>query len=134
MLCYKNILILTHLAYKLLFTENIEPNLSNSTSQTTTLDRAQELAAQYIPVSQNDIRVIKHCCKSLLFHDNKPWMKKKINNQLFDVGMQAGQCLDTFPTNKGTFEPYKKRERYTHLHTHFFKPPTLNYQTNTKIS
>ena len=50
-----------------------------------TLDRALELAAQQVPVSQNDIRIIKHCCKSLLFHDSKPWIK--ILNLLFNVTM-----------------------------------------------
>ena len=49
-----------------------------------TLNRAQELAAQYVAVSQYDIRIIKHCRKSLLFHDGKPWIKK-LNNHLFDV-------------------------------------------------
>ena len=39
----------------------------------------------------------------------------------------------TLNLNKGTFEPYKK-EQYTYLHTHFFKLPTLSYQTNTKIN
>ena len=51
-----------------------------------TLDRALELAAQNVPISQYDIRIIKHCCKSLLFHDSKPWIKK-FNNHLFDVTM-----------------------------------------------
>ena len=37
-----------------------------------TLDRALEIVPQHIPVSQNDIRIIKHYRKSLLFHDNKP--------------------------------------------------------------
>ena len=39
----------------------------------------------------------------------------------------------TLNLKKGTSELYKKRERYTHLHTHFFKPPTLN-QINTKFN
>ena len=37
-----------------------------------TLDGVLELTAQHIPVSQDDIRLIKHCYKSLLYHDNKP--------------------------------------------------------------
>ena len=37
-----------------------------------TLDRTQDLASQHVPVSQYDIRIIKHCRKSLLFHDGKP--------------------------------------------------------------
>ena len=50
-----------------------------------TLDGGLDLAAQHVPVSHNDIRNIKHCCKSLLFHDGKPWIKKL--NHLFDVTM-----------------------------------------------
>ena len=45
-----------------------------------TLNRALEFAAQHVPVSQNDIRIIKHCRKSLFFHDSKPWIKSLINN------------------------------------------------------
>ena len=41
-----------------------------------TLDRALELASQHIPISWEDIRIIKHCHKSHHFHDNKPWIKK----------------------------------------------------------
>ena len=37
-------------------------------------------------------------------------------------------------SNKGTFESYKKENCYIYLHTHFFKPSTLNHQTNTKIN
>ena len=43
-----------------------------------TLDRALELAAQHVLVSQYDIRIIKHCHKLLLFHDSKPWIKNSI--------------------------------------------------------
>ena len=45
-----------------------------------------KLAAQHGPVSQYDIRIIKHCRKSLLFHDGNPWIKK-LNTHLFDVTM-----------------------------------------------
>ena len=38
----------------------------------------------------------------------------------------------TLNLSKDIFELYKKSEWHTHLHTHFFKPPTLNYQTNPK--
>ena len=37
-----------------------------------TLDRALKLAAQHVRNFQEDIRIIKHCCKSLLFPNNKP--------------------------------------------------------------
>ena len=43
-----------------------------------TLDRALEIAAQNVAVSQVDIRIIKHCCKSLVFYDNKETHRKKI--------------------------------------------------------
>ena len=51
-----------------------------------TSQRALELADKHVNVLQYDIRIIKHCRKSLLFHDGKPWIKKP-NNYLFDVTM-----------------------------------------------
>ena len=39
----------------------------------------------------------------------------------------------TLNLKKGTFEPYKKREQYTHLHSHLFKPPT-HPQSSSKYS
>ena len=50
------------------------------------LGRTLELVSQHVPVSQYDIRIIKHCCKSLHFHDGKSWIKK-LDNHLFDVTM-----------------------------------------------
>ena len=50
------------------------------------MESAQELAAQHVPISQYDIRIIKHGHKSLLFLDGKPWIKK-FNNHLFNVTM-----------------------------------------------
>ena len=52
-----------------------------------TLDRPLKLAAVHSPS-----KIIKHCRKLLLFHDNKPWIKI----QLFDITMGsfdgAGVC------------------------------------------
>ena len=46
-----------------------------------TLDRTLELRVQ-----RRDIRINKHCRKSLFFHNNKPRIKT-LNNQLFDITM-----------------------------------------------
>ena len=43
-----------------------------------TLDRALELAAQHVLISQYNIRIIKYYLKLLLFHDSKPWVKNSI--------------------------------------------------------
>ena len=40
-----------------------------------------DLAAQHVLVLQYDIRIIKHCHKSLLIHDGKSWIKKLNNHK-----------------------------------------------------
>ena len=42
-------------------------------------------AQTHTNISQKDIEVIFHCRRSLLFHDNKPWIKD--NNSDFSVAM-----------------------------------------------
>ena len=63
--------------------------------------------------------------------------RKRISNALkllgfkitINTNLKIVNFLDlTLNLKKDTFEP-QKIERYTYLHTHFFKPPTLNYQT-----
>ena len=39
-------------------------------------------------ISRKDIEVIFHCRRSLLFHDNKSWIKKDSNGD-FDVAMES---------------------------------------------
>ena len=58
-----------------------------------TLDRALDLAVKHVPVSQYDIRIIKHCRKSLIFHDSKQWIKK-LNNRLFNLTMGSFDCAE----------------------------------------
>ena len=41
-----------------------------------TLDRPVELATQHVRISWEDITITKYTCQPLLFHDNKPKMKK----------------------------------------------------------
>ena len=43
-------------------------------------------AENYIPISKEDIRIIKHCRKSLLFYGNEAW-KEKDADTTFDVTM-----------------------------------------------
>ena len=65
-------------------TRTTQPS-SNSISQTSTPPSSNTHLTEHVPVSHNDIRIIKHCRKSLLFYDGKPWIKKL--NHLFDVTM-----------------------------------------------
>ena len=41
------------------------------------LDNTMLLARQYIDIPEKDLRVIKHCRKSLLYYDNEPWKKQR---------------------------------------------------------
>ena len=50
------------------------------------LDNAILFAQQYIDIPEKDLRVLKHCRKSLLYNDNEPW-KKKNTESCFDVTM-----------------------------------------------
>ena len=40
-------------------------------------DKALNLAREYISIPDNKINIIKHCCKSLLYHNEDLWVKKK---------------------------------------------------------
>ena len=40
------------------------------------LNNAVLLAQQYINIPEKDLRIIKHCRKSLLYNNNEPWEKK----------------------------------------------------------
>ena len=50
------------------------------------LNNAITFAENYIPISKEDIRIIKHCRKSLLFYGNEAW-KKKGADTTFDATM-----------------------------------------------
>ena len=50
------------------------------------LDKAILWAKNYTSISDKEISIIKHARKSLLFNDEKTWMKKQ-NDSLFDVTM-----------------------------------------------
>ena len=50
------------------------------------LNNSITFAENYIPISKEDIRIIKHCRKSLLFYGNEAW-KKKDADTTFDVTM-----------------------------------------------
>ena len=50
------------------------------------LNNAITSAENYIPISKEDIRIIKHCRKSILFYGNEAW-KKKNADTTFDVTM-----------------------------------------------
>ena len=43
-------------------------------------------AENYVSISKEDIRIIKHCRNSLLFYENEAW-KKKDTDVTFDVTM-----------------------------------------------
>lgn len=52
----------------------------------TILDNAISFAKTHINISDKDLRIIKHCRKSLLYHANEAW-KKKDSDTCFDVTM-----------------------------------------------
>ena len=52
-------------------------------------------AQTYTNISRKDIEVIFHCRRSLLFHNNEPWIKKD-NNGDFDVTMRSYDGPEVF--------------------------------------
>ena len=49
-----------------------------------TLNKALKLAKEYVGINDENIAIIKHCRKTVLFHDNELWVKKGSNGN-FDV-------------------------------------------------
>ena len=52
----------------------------------TVLDNAISCPLQHTSIAEVDLRIIRHCWKSLLYNDNEPW-KKKDTNSCFDMTM-----------------------------------------------
>ena len=52
----------------------------------TILDKALLFAKQYYDISSDNTRLIKHCCKFLLFSNNKAWRNKQTES-CFDMAM-----------------------------------------------
>ena len=52
-------------------------------------------AVLFANISRKDIEVIFHCRRSLLFHNNEPWIKKD-NNGDFDVTMRSYDGPEVF--------------------------------------
>ena len=55
-----------------------------SVNNGTILDKALSFAKQHVEISDKDLRIIKHCRKSVLYHKNETWKKKNSDN-CFDV-------------------------------------------------
>ena len=51
------------------------------------LDKAILFAKQYTNVTEQEITIIKHARKSLLFNQSTEWVKRHSENELFDVTM-----------------------------------------------
>ena len=50
------------------------------------IDTAINFAKQYTDISDKNLRIIKHCRKSLLYNNYEPWKRKGIDS-CFDVTM-----------------------------------------------
>ena len=50
------------------------------------LDNALSFAKHYVEILDKDLQIIKHCRKSLLYHENEA-RKKKNSDNCFDVAM-----------------------------------------------
>ena len=50
----------------------------------TILDHSLSFAKQHVEISDKNLRIIKHCRKALLYHENKARKKKNPDN-CFDV-------------------------------------------------
>ena len=59
---------------------NFYPSITESL-----LDNAISFAKQHTGVTDNEINIIKHARKYLLFDQSTEWVKKNTENELFDV-------------------------------------------------
>ena len=50
------------------------------------LEEVMAFAKQHTEIAEKDFRIIKHCRKSLLYHEDEAW-KKKESESCFDVTM-----------------------------------------------
>ena len=53
-------------------------------------NKALKFAKEVIPIADSDLKITKHSQKTLLFHENEPWVKRK-GDVNFNVPMG---CLD----------------------------------------
>ena len=61
------------------------------------LDKALQFASNFDSITQDEIKIIKHAKKSLLYSKGKPWAKKDANNRTsnFDVTMGSYDGAET---------------------------------------
>ena len=78
---FKNITDKKHCKFIQLDIKEFYPSITEET-----LNKALDFAANYTKISKEDIRLIYHCRKSLLFFNDEAW-KKKDTDSSFDVTM-----------------------------------------------
>ena len=49
-------------------------------------NKALKFAKEIIPIADSDLKIMMHSRKTLLFHENEPWVKQK-GDKNFDVPM-----------------------------------------------
>ena len=57
------------------------------------LRRCHSICLQHMDIAVEDLRIIKHCRKYLLYHENKAWKKKK-SESFFDVTMGSNDAAE----------------------------------------
>ena len=77
--CFSNINDKKYCTFIQLDIKEFYPSITN-----VILDNAIMFAKKHSTVTDEDIRTVKHCRKSLLFYDNETW-KKKTTHDCFDV-------------------------------------------------
>ena len=65
--------------------ESFYPSISSDL-----FNKALKFAKEIIPIADRDLKIMMHSRKTLLFHENEPWVKRK-DDENFDVLMG---CLD----------------------------------------
>ena len=108
------------------------------------LNNAITFAENYIPISKQDIRILKHCRKSLLFYGNEAW-KKKDADTTFDVTMGsydgAEFCqliwiyIQSFNLENNTYRTYKNpNDQLIYIDVSSNHPPQIKWQLTKIIS
>ncbi|PIK54847.1 hypothetical protein BSL78_08276 [Apostichopus japonicus] len=78
------------------------------------------MAKDHTHISNQDVQIIMHSRKSLLFDNGTPWMKKG-HNDLFDVTM-------------GSYDGAEEAQRPPSVHPQEFQPPTKHHQVPASLN
>ena len=84
--CFKSIKTKQQCTFTVFYIESCYPSISPDP-----FNRALKFAKEIVPIADSDLKIVMHSRKTVMFHENEPWVKRK-DDENFDVPMG---CLET---------------------------------------